>query len=178
MLKKIYIVGPVGSGKSTLARKISREFGHTCCEMDSVIYEPYAASSSGNRKRAEADRDALIGEILSAPSWVMEDAGRPTFEYLWEAADAIIFLDFPVSVRKRRIVLRWIKQRLGLERCGYKPDWVMLKLMFKWTQNFEDGIDTLKARLVRFGDKVIRLHTNHDVKRYIDEHISANDWRR
>jgi len=107
---------------------------------------------------------------------VMEDAGRPAFEYLWEAADAIIFLDLPVSVRKRRIVLRWIKQRLHLERCSYKPDWVMLKLMFKWTQNFEDGIDTLRARLVRFGDKVIRLRTSRDVNRYVDG-LSKADGR-
>ncbi|MCL2408094.1 MAG: hypothetical protein FWC96_00555 [Oscillospiraceae bacterium] len=171
MVSKIYITGPVGGGKSTLARKISKEFGITYFEMDSVIYEPDPDSKiTGTRKRPESERDFLINEVLSSESWVAEDAGREIFEILWQEADSIILLEPPVHTRKCRIILRWIKQMLRVEKCGYRPGLYMLKLMFKWTKGYEHG--TLKDRLPPYKYKISVLQTEQDIERYISKNFA------
>lgn len=52
-------------------------------------------------------------------------------------AEIIIFLDTPLHIRRLRIITRFIKQRLGIEKCNYYPTFEMLKKMFKWTNDFE-----------------------------------------
>jgi len=171
MANKIYIVGPVGGGKSTLARMLAKEQGLAYYEGDSVIYKPYAESTTGNHKRSDKDRESLLNEMLSSKRWVMEDSGRALFEFVWQQADSVILLEPPVGVRKRRIVLRWIKQVLRLEKCGYRPGLYMLKNMFKWTRNYENGTDTLKERLEPYQQKVTILRSEHDINRYIEENF-------
>ena len=173
MVNKIYIVGPVGGGKSTLARKLSKEFGLVYCELDSIIYEPDPTSLTRNRKRSEAERDSLLNRVLSNEKWVVEDAGRAIFEVVRQKADSIILLEPPLSVRKHRIILRWVKQMLRLEKCGYRPGLYMLKLMFKWTKNYELGLDGLKDRLIPYKHKIALLQTEKDIKRYISENFAV-----
>lgn len=48
---------------------------------------------------------------------------------------------------KIRIVKRFLKQKLGLEKCHYKPDLNMLKAMFQWTKEFEEKRPEHEERL-------------------------------
>ena len=171
MINKIYIVGPVGSGKSTLARKLSKEFGFVCSELDSIVYEP-DPSTGDNRKRSVEERDLIFNSVLSNERWIVEDAGRAYFEIAMQKADAIIHLEPSVYVRKRRILLRWIKQRLHLGKCGYIPDLLMLKLMFKWTKSYEIGADGVKERLKNYKDKIYIIKSERDVKKYIQTYLT------
>ena len=154
MIDKIYIVGPVGGGKSTLARRLAEKYGFICCELDSVDYEPDATSPSGNRKRPEDMRDMMLGVMLSRERWIVEDAGRAYFEKALQLADSVILLEPPIFVRRFRILVRWVKQNLRLEKCGYIPDREMLRLMFKWTRNYDFGVDGLKERLVPYSNNM------------------------
>ncbi|HWQ57403.1 MAG TPA: DNA topology modulation protein FlaR [Clostridia bacterium] len=171
MIDKIYITGPVGAGKSTLARRLAKEFGFACCELDSVVYEPDPTKPNGNRKRTIAARDALLEAALSGGRWVAEDAGRAYFEHLMQRADSIILLEPPAAVRLWRIVRRWIRQNLGLEACGYTPDWGMLKLMFRWTRQYETDADGVRARAAKYTDKVSLIRNERDIRRYVRERI-------
>lgn len=60
---KLYLTGSVASGKSTLARQIAARTGIPCHSLDEVVYVPDPGAPSGNRKRPEAERDALFAEI-------------------------------------------------------------------------------------------------------------------
>ncbi len=173
MINKIYIIGPVGSGKSTLARRISKEYGYAYCELDSIVYQPDLSSPTGNRRRSDEERESMLNSILSNKRWIAEDAGRADFEAALQKADAIILLEPSVFVRKRRIVLRWIKQKLRLEKCGYAPNFRMLKAMFKWTKNYEIGMDGVKERLIPYEPKITLLRTNREVDNYINEHLKV-----
>jgi len=166
-MNKIYITGSVGSGKSTLGKNLAKEFGFAYCELDSVIYKPYAESTSGNRKRSIEDKDALISDVLSSERWIIEDSGRKEFEYIWDEADSIILLDPPKSLRNWRIVSRWIKQMLHVEKCGYRPGFYMLKNMIKWARDYDKG--ELQSRLRRCEDKLSILRNLADVELYIEK---------
>ena len=166
MINKIYITGSVGSGKSTLAKQLSKEFGFVHCELDNVIYELDAESKTGNRKRSPADRDALINEVLSNERWIVEDTVRADYEYIWQMSDSIILLEPPVYVIKRRVICRWVKQNLGLEKSGYKPGFYMLKYMFKWIKDYENGTTGPKSRINNYSHKLSVLKTDADIKSY------------
>lgn len=168
MLQKLFITGPVGSGKSTLAREIARRMGIQCTELDSLCYVP-DDSPSGNRKRPVEERDALFSAALAEPRWVMEDAGRTCFEEARRQADLVVLLEPSPLTRRARIVKRWIKQNLGIEPCGYRPDFEMLRCMFRWSKNYETGKDDIRQRLQAYKDKLVVLRTNTQVKQFLSQ---------
>jgi adenylate kinase family enzyme len=166
---KIYIVGPVASGKSTLARGLSKELDIPYQSLDEVVHIPDKSHSWGNRKREATERDQMFQSIILQPSWIIEDVGRTFFEEGLKAADRIILLEVPSSIRKYRIVKRWMKQILGIEKCIYRPGLKMLKGMFRWTRAYDTGEDNLKERIAVYKDKVVTLRNNKDIKVHLKE---------
>ena len=127
---KLYIIGAVASGKSTLARRVAERTGVPCTHLDDVVYMPDPAAPEGNRKRPAEERDRLFQEVLAQKSYIIEDAGRTCFLEGLRQADTVVLLDPPIAVRRRRILTRWVKQNLGLEPCGYRPNFAMVRAMF------------------------------------------------
>jgi adenylate kinase family enzyme len=164
---KIYIIGPVSSGKSTLARKLSKTLNIPYKSLDEVVHIPDKSHPWGNRKREVKERDKLFQSIIQGPKWIVEDVGRPFFEEGLKKADTIILLEVPSKIRKYRIIKRWIKQRLGLEKCIYKPGLKMLKGMYKWSKAYDTGEDNLKERIESYKEKVISLRNNKDIHEFL-----------
>lgn len=164
---KIYICGSVASGKSTLARRISGLTGIPCHHLDEVLRVPDPSAPWGNRKRPDAEWQALFADILSKEDYIMEDAGRACFVEGMEMADVILVLEPPLRVRQWRIVLRWVRQNLGIEKCIYRPDLNMLRHMFKWVKSYETGADGVKARVAPYREKTVVLRSERDVQAYL-----------
>lgn len=97
----------------------------------------------------------------------MEDAGRERFFDGMLQADQVVVLDYPLRVRKRRILKRWIKQKLGLETCIYRPHIRMLRAMFRWVNNYETDRDGTKSRIAQVSDKVIDLHSKKETEQWL-----------
>ena len=76
---------------------------------------------------------------------------------LLKMADLVIYLDTPLSVRKRRIFFRFIKQKLKIEECDYKPSIKILKKMYKETNEAEKDKSKLRDELLKYDQKVIVL---------------------
>ena len=72
-------------------------------------------------------------------------------------ADLVIYLDTPLSVRKRRIFFRFIKQKLKIEECDYKPSIKTLKKTYKETNEAEKNKSKLRDELLKYDQKVIVL---------------------
>ena len=165
---KIYIVGSVASGKSTLARQISKNTNISCTHLDEVVYVEDSSNSWGNRKRPTEERDMIFHKILEQKDYIIEDAGRECFIEGMAQSDIIILLEIPIAVRYKRILLRWIKQNIGIEKCIYKPNINMLKSMFKWARNYDTGIDGTKALIAKYKNKVTVLHNNREIKSFLN----------
>lgn len=163
---KIFITGSVGSGKTTLARLVGERFSLPVWELDSVVY-CVDDSTVGNHKRPPEERDALFMEAMAAPDWVMEDAGRSLFEAAWQAADQLVLLEPSPLVRDFRILRRWIRQKTGREKCNYRPNWEMLRMMFKWRRQYDKGGDNLRHRLAD-RENLVCLRTTKEVQRWLD----------
>lgn len=159
-LKKVFIIGIVASGKTTLAKRLSETLKIPWYELDSIVHH---RTETGRYKRTADEQIEVIKEIDKFGEWIFEGTDRPSYRCLFEMADTIIFLDTPLWKRRIRILNRFLKQNLGIEKCNYRPDIKMLKMMYKWTRDFEDSREDFESRLQLYKEKVIRLYDNNDL---------------
>ncbi|MGD0030427.1 hypothetical protein SLT67_03640 [Paenibacillus illinoisensis] len=156
-MKKILILGIVASGKTTLAKEISQKINIPWYELDTNVHHE---TPHGRNKRTPDEQIAVIQDIDRLGAWIFEGTDRASYRCLWDMADTIIFLDTPLWKRKTRIFLRFIKQNLGIEKSHYTSDVQMLKMMFKWTRDFERNRVEFENRLQPYHHKLIILTDN------------------
>lgn len=161
---KLYITGSVASGKSTLARRLSALTGVPCFHLDEVIHMPDESKELGNRKRSPEERDALFGEILARPDWIIEDTGRECFARGLSEADEVVLLDIPLAVRRARILRRFCKQKLGLERAAYRPCKKILRYLWRWANEFDAA---MAARAAENCKKLTILHGKREIEAFV-----------
>ncbi|MFQ3543844.1 DNA topology modulation protein FlaR [Halobacillus rhizosphaerae] len=134
--KKIHIIGSVGSGKTTLARELSSKLDIPYYELDNVVW---IRKKSGDIRRTEQEREEYLNSIILSESWIIEGVHNEDWvSNSLHNADMIIFLDTRYSIRTYRIIKRFIKQKLRLEKSNYKPTFKMFLKMFKWNRYFEN----------------------------------------
>ncbi len=148
--KKVLIIGIVASGKTTLATRLSKKINVPWYELDSIVHHQAA---TGRFKRTADEQVEVIMDIDKNGTWIFEGTDRESYRCLYEMADTIIFLDTPLWKRRIRILTRFLKQKLGIEKCHYKPDFMMLKMMYKWTRDFEQNRDSFEAKLKLYNEK-------------------------
>lgn len=147
---KILIIGIVASGKTTLARKLSELLGIKHYEIDTIVHD-----DDKRIKRSEDEQKRIFKMINKNDEWIIEGTLREHLFYLCDMADKIIYLDVPLNVRRVRIFIRFIKQLFGIEKCNYKVNFKMLRLMYKWTNDFEKNKFAFEDKLFKYGNKVI-----------------------
>jgi len=156
-MNKILIMGSVASGKTTLARRLSEQLHIPWFELDAIVHHQ---TSIGRYKRTEEEQIEVLLEIDRNGPWILEGTDRESYQCLYQMADTIIFLDTPLWKRRIRILTRFLKQNLGIEKCHYKPDRTMLMMMYRWTEDFERNRSHFEAKLTRHSEKLIRLRDN------------------
>ena len=93
---RIHITGNAGSGKSTLAKNIGDILGIHVYGLDKIVWkEEWRKTPLDQRKRLEE-------ELVSRTQWIIEGVSS----IACQAADLIIFLDFPRSVCYLRCIKR------------------------------------------------------------------------
>ncbi len=162
---RIILCGAVGSGKTAAARTLSCALSIPFFSGDEIRYG-YALDSvpseTGRFKRSADEEAALINGILAYPDFIVEGVWRETQRALWDASDRIFLLEIPYRERKKRILRRWLRQRLRREPSPYPPTLSMLRNMLRWTRDCETGRDNTKALLLQtYGYKitVVSSHT-------------------
>lgn len=136
LYKRIHIIGSVGSGKTTLAKEISSRLDIPYYELDNVVWIRH---KSGDIKRTEKEREEYLNSILQTDSWIIEGVHNEEWvSNCFNSADLIIFLDTKYSIRTYRIIKRFLKQKLQLEKANYKPTLEIFFKMFKWNRYFEE----------------------------------------
>ena len=148
---KIYITGIVASGKTTLAKKLSKEFSIPHYEADCTVH---VNTENGRYKRTPEEQVQEIMRIDALGDWIIEGVYRQSYHCLLDLSDKIVFLDTPLWLRKCRIIIRFIKQQLHIEHCDYKSNLHMLKMMFKWTKDFENNRKQFEEMMTMYKNKL------------------------
>lgn len=117
--KRIHIIGSVGSGKTTLAKDISSWLDIPYYELDNIVWIRH---KSGDIRRTEQEREEYLNSILQSDSWIIEGIHNEDWvSNCFHNADLIFLLDTKYSIRTYRIIKRFLKQKLRIEKANYKP---------------------------------------------------------
>lgn len=153
------IVGGVGSGKTTLAKYLSEFFDRPFFSIDSIVYD------ENNKKREVEEQNKIANKInRENKDYIIEGVLRDNLDFLLNVCDEIIFLDYPTKITLKRIKIRHLKQKIGLEKCDYVPDKEMYNNMIKWCKEFNR--DKLMNKLSKYSKKLLIIRNDKELKVY------------
>ena len=126
---KIHIIGGSGSGKSFLAEELSKEYGIPHYDLDDLQWDQQAAEYG--TKRDPQERQRLLEHILKQPDWIVEGVYYAWCQQCFADADRIYLLCVPRYQYRYRIIRRFVRRKLGIEK-GKKETLKSVVNLLKW----------------------------------------------
>ncbi|MDD3361616.1 MAG: AAA family ATPase [Hespellia sp.] len=152
---KIHIVGGSGSGKTYLANRLSEEYNIGHYDLDDLLWDNKA--DFYGVKRSTDERCAKLQDILKKDNWIIEGVYYKWCKQCFVDADKIFLLEVPRHTYRYRIIKRFIRRKLGLEK-GKKETLKSLKDLLKWADSYSANDMTEIKKLVEpYENKVIRI---------------------
>lgn len=99
-MRKIVIVGCAGAGKSTLARQLGALLKTEVVHLDALYWKPNWV------KTPENEWQETVKVLLEKDSWILDGNFSSSRRMRFDAADTIIFLDFPRYLCLWRVIKR------------------------------------------------------------------------
>lgn len=142
---KIRIIGGSGSGKTTLGKKISKEFNIPHFDLDDIFWDNH--SSTWGKKTIPEERTRLLEEILKNKYWIIEGVYFGAWvKKTFDEADQVIILSPNIFLQHYRIILRWLKRKLGLISSKKKETLKGLIELLLWNHRYnKNEIPSLKT---------------------------------
>jgi adenylate kinase family enzyme len=134
-MKRIAIVGCGGAGKSTLARQLGEILQLPVIHLDQQFWQP------GWQMRPRKEEQEIVEKIAGREEWIIDGNYQSTMAPRFEAADTIIFLDFPTLLCLQRVIKRFFKYR-GTTRpdmtegCPEKLDWEFIFWILRYRKSY------------------------------------------
>ena len=153
-MPKIHIIGGPGSGKTTLANKLSKELGIEHYDLDELQWDN--SSDHYGVRRDPDERAKLLDEILQNENWIIEGVYYAWCEKCFVDADKIYLLHVPRRIWRRRIIHRFFRRKLGLEK-GKRETLKSLFALLKWADRFETkNLPEIQKILEGYPEKVVK----------------------
>ena len=150
---KIHIIGGPGSGQSFLADKLSLQLGIPHYDLDDLQWDNTAASYG--TKRDPRERDVLLRQILQQEDWIIEGVYYKWCRPCFVDADRIYLLEVPRYQYRTRILCRFLRRKLGLEK-GKKESLRSLAALLRWADNYQKvQLPEIRKLLTPYSFKVI-----------------------
>lgn len=151
---KIHIIGGPGSGKSFLANNLSKELGIPHYDLDDLQWDNKA--DSYGVKRDPVEREEMLNQILKQDDWIIEGVYFKWCKQSFADADKIYVLDIPRYKYRYRIIRRFIRRKLKIEK-GKKETLKSLKALLKWAdQYYQEDMVEIRKILEPYSTKVVK----------------------
>lgn len=162
---KIRIIGACGSGKSYIARECSRRLGIPHYETDNFVWE----RGEIQRKYPIETRDALLRQAVGSEAWIIEGVHHKWGQESFAEADYIFIICPNRLIRDFRILRRFFRTRLGLERANYKQSFRNLtEMAWVWNSGFDQvSIKEIMKLTEHYQNKRFIVRRNKDILKYI-----------
>jgi len=162
---KIHIIGGSGTGKSFIADKISSLYHIPHFDLDDIFWDNTAAAY--NTKMPVERRTVLLNEILATDAWVIEGVFCDWLRESFSAADRIFVLKAPQLLCDLRIIRRFIKRKLGLQKGKKETLRSLYDLLVRTNRYQKRRIPEILAFLGEYGDKVMLVKNSNEILKYI-----------
>lgn len=163
---KIHIIGCSGSGKTYFAKMLSDKYNIPHFDLDDIQWD---SDKGYGFKRPIEERNKLLQEILCNGEWIIEGVYYAWVQQSFEEADIIYVLDMPRYIYKTRIIVRFVKRKLGIE-AGKRETLKSVYNLLKWTETFQNkNMKEIKDILNKYGDKVVWLSKKEEIQQIVED---------
>ncbi len=166
--EKILIWGGCGHGKSTLAKEISKRINIPCYDLDKLTF----ADKGYSQKVTDSTRDKRLKELLKNKKWVIE--GAYVGEWMHQAikdCDLILILNINTLIAQKRVLARFIKRKLGIEKGTGGPLSHLPRILGYARDYRNDHLVKQKELIKRFNKKAIILNNKTQINGVIKKLI-------
>ena len=154
---KIRIIGGPGSGKTFLAEKLSKEYGIPNYDLDDIQWDN--ASDHYGKKRDPLEREALLNDILKRDDWIIEGVYYAWCKQSFDDADKIYLLSVPRRKYRRRIIRRFFRRKLGMEK-GKKETVKSVRALLKWADKYNtENMAEMISLLEPYSNKTTKINS-------------------
>ncbi len=158
---KIHIIGCSGSGKSYLARHLSENYQIPHFDLDDLQWDNHAGQYG--IKMPKEKRSALLQGILQRNDWIIEGVYYKWVQKSFQDADIIYILEISPLIYKFRILRRFLKRKLGLEK-GKRETLRSVLGLIRWTDEFQKiDMPRIQEILMPYEQKVQYLRSKKDI---------------
>lgn len=162
---KIVIIGNSGSGKTWLAKKLSSIYSAPIIHFDEIFWEP----GGFDKKRDSNEILSLINESKKMPYWVAEGVFGEIAERYIENTDIFIWLDIPLEICIKRLVIRGSESKKHMNREESEQG---LKDLIEWASNYHErkNLNSYSGHMklfIEFSKKKFRLCSESDVHEFL-----------
>ncbi|CDM69865.1 putative DNA topology modulator FlaR [Clostridium bornimense] len=162
---KIHIIGGSGTGKSYISDMLSNEFNILHFDLDNIFWDNN--SDYYGVKMPIDKRTKLLENILEEEDWIIEGVYYSWLKESFRDADYIFILNVSSFVYKYRIILRFLKRKVGIEK-GKKETIKSLIELIKWTDSYKKNtLPKIIDFLEPYKNKVIEVKRAKDIFQYI-----------
>ena len=162
---KIRIIGCSGSGKTYFANRLSEKYNIPSFDLDDIQWDN--SSNSYGVKMPIEKRDQMLNDILQRSDWIIEGVYYAWVQKSFDDADIIYVLDTPKWLYKFRIIKRFIKRKLGIEK-GKKETLKSVYNLLKWTETFQNtNMKEIIKILEPLNEKVVYIKKKDETNRII-----------
>ena len=162
---KIHIIGCSGTGKTYFAKALSKKYNIPHFDLDDIQWDN---NSDGYGVKMPTDkRDELLKQILNKDAWIIEGVYYAWVLESFKQADIIYVLDMPKYLYKSRIIIRFLKRKVGIEK-GKKETLKSLYNLLKWTNKYQDkNLKEITRILNQYESKVVWISDSKEIDRII-----------
>ncbi|MEA3340832.1 MAG: adenylate kinase, partial [Chloroflexota bacterium] len=112
-MRRVHVVGTSGSGKTTVAQRLAARLEVPHVELDALYWEPgwMGVPPEVFRRR--------VSEALSGETWIVDGNYSRVREIIWDRADTVVWLDFPLAVIMGRLLWRTLSRIVTREELWH-----------------------------------------------------------
>jgi len=164
---KIRIIGCSGSGKTYLAKRLSKKYNIPNFDLDDIQWDN--SQNSYGVKMPIEKRDQMLYDILQHSDWIIDGVYYAWVRKSFEDADVIYVLDMPKWLYRFRIIKRFIRRRVGLEK-GKKETLKSVYNLLKWTDTFQNtNMKEIVRILETYKEKVVFIKKKAEIDRILTD---------
>jgi Adenylate kinase and related kinases len=170
-MKRIAIIGSGGAGKSTMARKLGQALNRDVSHLDALFWKP-------NWVGVPRQEQIIVqNELVKREEWIIDGNYGGTLDIRLNAADTIIYLDYPRLLCMYRALKRSIQYRNKTRPdmgpgCKEKIDLPFLKWIWEYPKTRRPEIINKLQQLS--GEKqVVILKSPGEAKRFLKSVVKA-----
>lgn len=124
-MDRVVIIGVQGSGKSTFANKLGKVLGRDVTHLDKLYYKP------GWQAVTKVEWQEILQGLVARKQWILDGNYNSNLGLRLDAADTVIFLNFPKWICIYRACKRAFQKAQPFDKVEGNKEKVSWTLIWK-----------------------------------------------